>query len=106
MTASAFSCQKGEPTDDKKVSRREFLRKSAAVAASTAALSSSALSYSRIVGANDRIALGHIGVGVRGRELQGFNHSVACIMAARSYETGRKLYWDPKAEEILEHPPA
>lgn len=37
---------------------------------------------------------------------EGFNHSVACIMAARSYETGRKLYWDPKAEEILAHPPA
>jgi predicted dehydrogenase len=57
--------------EDSKVSRREFLQKSAAVAAGTAALSSSALSYSRIIGANDRIALGHIGVGVRGRELQG-----------------------------------
>src|SRR6266851_5204439 len=34
-------------------------------------MSNSALSYSRIVGANERIALGHIGVGVRGRELQG-----------------------------------
>jgi hypothetical protein len=37
---------------------------------------------------------------------KGFNHSVACIMAARSYETGRKLYWDPRAEEIIERPPA
>jgi predicted dehydrogenase len=53
-----------------KFSRREFLQKTAVVAGS-AALGNSALSYSRIVGANDRIALGHIGVGVRGRELQG-----------------------------------
>src|SRR5439155_25518728 len=53
------------------VSRREFLQQTAVVAASTAVLSSSALSYAWIVGANDRIALGHIGVGVRGRELQG-----------------------------------
>ena len=35
----------------------------------------------------------------------GFNHSVACIMAAHSYQTGKKLYWDPKAEAILDHPP-
>src|SRR5438477_13140682 len=34
-------------------------------------MSSSALSYSRIVGANDRISLGHIGVGNRGTELDG-----------------------------------
>src|ERR1044071_8922033 len=54
-----------------KVSRREFLQKTAVVAASGAALGSSALSYARIIGANDRIALGHIGVGVRGGELQG-----------------------------------
>ena len=53
-----------------KFNRREFLQKSA-VAAGSAALGNSALSYSRIVGANERIALGHIGVGVRGRELQG-----------------------------------
>jgi predicted dehydrogenase len=36
----------------------------------------------------------------------GFSHSVACIMAAQSYWEGKKLYWDPKAEAILDQPPA
>jgi predicted dehydrogenase len=36
--------------------------------------------------------------------LNGYFHSVACIMAARSYREGKKLYWDPKNETILEHP--
>jgi predicted dehydrogenase len=54
-----------------KFDRREFLQKGAAVAVGTAALSATALSYDRIIGANDRIALGHVGVGVRGGELQG-----------------------------------
>jgi len=35
----------------------------------------------------------------------GFAHSVACIMAARAYREGRKLYWDPRTEEIVDHPP-
>jgi len=56
---------------DTKIGRRDFLQKSAVVAAGSAAFNASALSYSRIVGANDRIALGHIGVGVRGTELDG-----------------------------------
>ena len=34
----------------------------------------------------------------------GFSHSVACIMSAQSYWSGKKLYWDPKTETILEHP--
>jgi predicted dehydrogenase len=34
----------------------------------------------------------------------GFSHSLVCIMAAQSYLTGKKLYWDPKAEEIVDHP--
>src|SRR5207245_10803496 len=55
---------------EEKFNRRECLQKSAVVAGS-AALGNSSLYYSRIVGANERIALGHIGVGVRGRELQG-----------------------------------
>jgi predicted dehydrogenase len=53
-----------------KMNRRDFLQTGAVVAAGSAALGSSALSYSRIPGANDRIALGHIGVGVRGSELE------------------------------------
>jgi len=32
----------------------------------------------------------------------GFAHSVAVIMSARSYQEGRRLYWDPRAEEILD----
>jgi predicted dehydrogenase len=35
----------------------------------------------------------------------GFAHSVACIMAAQSYWSGQKLYWDRKTETILDHPP-
>lgn len=33
----------------------------------------------------------------------GLAHSVACIMAAQSYWSGRKLYWDPATEAILDH---
>ena len=55
--------------DDTRMDRREFLNKSATVLAAGAAFSSTALSYGRIVGANDRISLGHIGFGSRGRDL-------------------------------------
>ena len=34
----------------------------------------------------------------------GFAHSVACIMAAESYWSGRRLYWDPSTERILDRP--
>ncbi len=53
----------GQPID-----RREFLGRSAKLTGGVA-LASSALSYSRILGANDRISLGHVGVGSRGRGL-------------------------------------
>jgi len=36
----------------------------------------------------------------------GYAHSVACIMAARSYWEGKRLYWDAKAEKILDRPAA
>ncbi|HZT33900.1 MAG TPA: Gfo/Idh/MocA family oxidoreductase [Bryobacteraceae bacterium] len=36
----------------------------------------------------------------------GFAHAVVCIMAARAYREGKKLYWDPKTESILDHAPA
>src|SRR5258707_13943090 len=48
---------------NEKLKRRSFL------IAGAAAMGSTALSYARIVGANDRISLGHIGAGNRGREL-------------------------------------
>ena len=34
----------------------------------------------------------------------GFSHAIVVIMAAHSYWSGKKLYWDPKNEEILDHP--
>jgi len=54
---------------EKKIDRKTFLSKSAALVAGGAALASTALSASRVVGANDRISLAHIGTGNRGSEL-------------------------------------
>ncbi len=34
--------------------------------------------------------------------LNGYAHAVAVIMAARSYREGKKLWWDPKTESILD----
>lgn len=34
----------------------------------------------------------------------GFSHAIVCIMAAQSYWSGKKLYWDNKNEEIVEEP--
>jgi len=34
----------------------------------------------------------------------GFAHSVAVIMATRSYREGKKMYWDAENEEILDRP--
>ena len=45
------------------IGRRTFLQ------AGAAALGASALSYGRIIGSNDRISLGHVGMGQRGREV-------------------------------------
>jgi predicted dehydrogenase len=54
---------------DRSINRRTFLTKSAALVAAGAAFSSTASSYGRIVGANDRISLCHIGTGSRGGDL-------------------------------------
>ena len=35
----------------------------------------------------------------------GFLHSVACIMAAQAYWQGKRLYYDPKTEQIIDSPP-
>jgi predicted dehydrogenase len=51
-----------------KIDRRSFLNRTAAIVAGTA-MGTTAASYQRILGANDRISLGHIGIGSRGREL-------------------------------------
>ncbi len=61
------------------MTRRAFLDRSATVALGTALLgeartqasvTQTALSYGRVIGANDRILLGHVGVGNRGRGLE------------------------------------
>jgi len=52
----------------RRVDRRTFLGQSARLTGGMA-VASTALSYSRILGANDRISLGHVGVGRRGRDL-------------------------------------
>ena len=51
-----------------KLDRRSFLNRTAGMVAGSA-LGATALSYDRILGANDRISLGHIGVGGRGSGL-------------------------------------
>ena len=48
---------------NEQIGRRSFF------IAGAAAIGTTALSYGRIMGANDRISIGHIGVGNRGREL-------------------------------------
>src|SRR5262245_22322367 len=52
----------------RRIDRRAFLGRSGRLAGG-AALATTAASYARIVGANDRISLGHVGVGNRGQEL-------------------------------------
>jgi predicted dehydrogenase len=37
---------------------------------------------------------------------EGFAHSVACMMAAQSYWSGKKVFWDAKSETISESMPA
>ena len=104
-------------SSDSKLNRREFLQKSAAMAAGSAAMSGTALSYSRIVGANDRISLGHIGVGNRGTELDGIvaflkdkkNAEVSAVCDVwthnldRAVATNQKYYG--KAPRAFKHPP-
>ncbi len=34
----------------------------------------------------------------------GFSHSIVIIKAAQSYWSGKKLYWNPKTEEIADQP--
>src|SRR6476659_8805018 len=56
------------PELTEKINRRSFLSKSATIMGG-AAVASTALSYTNIAGANDRISLAHIGIGSRGGEL-------------------------------------
>jgi len=56
-------------SESSQIDRRTFLGKSAAAIAAGVVLPRTALSYGNIVGANDRISLGHIGNGSRGGDL-------------------------------------
>ena len=71
-----------ERDSEGKIGRRSFLNR-AATLAGRGALAGAALSYSRIRGANDRISLGHIGVGDRGGELASI---VSAIKGERNVE--------------------
>jgi len=54
---------------EENINRRTFLSKSAAVIAGGTVLAKTALSYGKSLGANDRIALCHVGNGSRGEDL-------------------------------------
>jgi predicted dehydrogenase len=56
-------------SSDGSIDRREFLSKSAALITAGSALAQTALSYGKILGANDRISLCHVGTGSRGADL-------------------------------------
>jgi hypothetical protein len=34
----------------------------------------------------------------------GFSHAIVCIMAAQSHLSGKRLYWNPRLEEIVDQP--
>jgi predicted dehydrogenase len=57
--------------NSKQPTRRNFVGQASSLVGLGAAIQSTALSYSRIIGANDRISVGHIGIGNRGSELAG-----------------------------------
>ncbi|PYQ37526.1 MAG: hypothetical protein DMG99_20890, partial [Acidobacteria bacterium] len=78
------------------MNRRDFIGKSAAAFAGTMVVPGSALSYSRIIGANDRIALGHIGNGSRGHDLDLIasklksNHNVEMVAVCDLWTVNRQ----------------
>lgn len=76
--------------------RRTFLKQAAGTAIGAGL---GARSYGRVLGANDRIAIAQFGCGSHG-----FSHTIVCIMAAQSYWSGKRLYWNPHTEEIVDQP--
>jgi predicted dehydrogenase len=72
-----------EDSRETKVDRRTFLNTAAGVVAASA-FPSTALSYGRILGANDRIALAHVGIGNRGGQL---HKMVSQLKASHNVET-------------------
>jgi len=62
---------------ENKMTRREFITKTAAGTAGLALASSGLLSPARVLGANDRLSIGIVGPGQRGRGLMGDIHKLA-----------------------------
>jgi len=122
-----------EPSNQtgRNVTRRTFLDRSMTAALGTALLrgtqaraksAQTALSYGRVLGANDRISLGHVGVGQRGRGLEYIlsqlkdsknvevtsicdlwkvNLQLAVSTAKQTY--GREPYSTQHLEDVLSH---
>ncbi len=61
---------------------------------------------------DDVVHLEHWLRAMRSREIpnahvdHGFSHSIACMMAARSYWSGKRVYWDASREEMVDTAPA
>ena len=83
-------------SESSQINRRTFLGKSAAVIAGGAVLPRTALSYGNIVGANDRIALGHVGIGNRGGDLDSIasklkdSHQVEMVAVCDLWKVNRE----------------
>ena len=90
--------------NDDGIGRRSFLISGAAV------ISTSALSYGRIIGANDRIMLGQIGAGKRGQELASVvaglkrSHNVEMIAICDLWKVNRERA-AKTAEQVYERAP-
>jgi len=64
--------------------RRRFLQQTAGALTGAAALATTARSYARIRGANDRLLLGHAGIGNRGR---GLEYILSLVKDSQNVET-------------------
>ena len=88
-------------SEPRQVKRRSFLGQASAAAIGASTLGTSAVSYGRILGANDRISLGHVGVGRRGQELDGI---VARLAKAHNVElTAVCDLWKTNREAAAAH---
>src|ERR1700694_3766887 len=90
-----------EKLPQREIGRRGFV---------AAALGTTALSYGRIIGSNDRISLGHAGVGNRGRELASVaaglrgGHNVEMTAVCDLWKVNRERAAE-KAGQVYGRPP-
>jgi len=87
-----------------KITRREFMQKTAVGAAGLAVASTGILSSSRAFGANERLSIGMVGPGQRGRSLMGDFHKAAeaanaeitavCDIWSMNLDRGSKMVQD------------